>query len=1000
MEEPQRKEYAAVGLLTLATAALIASWIASGYRAHPVKAKRQKPPETESLSRDPWPTHAALATASQLQSSNNILTHAAPPNDYHDAFRPGLLGRDSPRLREAEIEADVSRMLASHQAVEHPSAHRSLNPLIDYVSRRPVGPIACRAFLPASCVRWLPPLANLDDVDQRLELVVLYPQPPRWTAGAARRSLALRKTKTPQLQTENWRLFGWDTIEPARKLGRWRGRVDLPELPTWNLSSPKQLAAQPEKGSTGEGPIISSPPSLAEPRVADSTERLAMKPRRKSNQPPRFELRPRNTPRPTKPAANKAADDAQQSAWISPTALLEKLHELAGKPATATWAIRVESLIRAIANAMSESESAEQTLQDLESARLDGIDLANELARQQTSAGLASELRRACHAIDRRASAWKIASELRAREASIRPVIVGSNQRLRERLLAVLNATAADSSQMESLSMRDRSDRWRRYLMTDRLSGLLEAPDATPIADRRRLAADIARRISSAVLTPSQRRFVESGPIAALGDELQVWGGPPTDTTQTLVSLEAYELSRSPRLAQRIVNDTRMLGASSTALHRDLAEQIEQKYRNANLRVAVSDQLLRRYLPPPQPTVEPVHTRIAGALVRGQAYTQTNLSVRLLPDPFVWRFGLEARGTVQSRTFANPGPVVFRNRSATTFLGRKLITVERRGMRTAPAVCEANSRMQLVGLSTDYDNVPLLGNVVRSRALDEQASRRPLARRQSENRVSTRVSRSLDEQSAPMLAKLKQRYSTSVLDRADALGLTVEPVELRTTQSRLIARMRVANDRQLAAHTPRNRAPSDSLASLQLHESVLNNMLGGLGVEGKVRTPAELQKLVQDRLQLPERPVEESEKKIKLLFASDEPLRIMLDGGRAELVLSIREMVVDRGRYKNFKVHAFYEPEAEGIEARLVRSGGIQIEGRMRAAKRVQLHGVFNQVFHEDRALPLLELPEGGEPRLAGLMVTQLVIGDGWLGLAIGPAADGQRVATVGKYVR
>jgi len=995
MEQALRKEYGAVALLMLATAALVASLIASGYRTPPERAIAPPPPTDDGLTAVPWPTHAAVATSSASHGGDTQLARIESSAGYGDALKPGLLSSVH-RLDGAEIEADISRLLARYNSTSPPAAGRTLPLRIDFVSRRPVGPLRPDGNLMTDLQRWLPALTPFAYEPQPLELNVLLPGRPRWTAGAARRKLAKQR-----IDANNWRLFGWETIRPVQRLGRWWAGYRRPELPKFSFFA----SAGHWQAGTDE-PTITSPRSLGGPRLTDSSERLAMAPRRKSNQPAQLRLRRRESPRqqqlPLRASASGPLPEFGESP-IQPTALLNQLHDLASEAATATWARRAESLVQRIVTASAQNEPIASSLDELQAMVDEGLQKADALASEPENAGLAARLRRACHAIDRRAAAWKIAGELRAREASILPIASNAHDRLRERLVAVLAATDATSSSLSEgrpVSIQERGDRWRRYLMTDRLTGLLDAPQKVRIADRRQLAADICRRISSNVLTKHQRQFVETGPIAALGDELFAWGGPPTDTTQTLVSLEQYETSRSPRLAQQIVRDTRVLSASSTALHRKLADQIEQKYRNANLRVAVTSHMLQRYLPSPPPRVDPVHDRIAGALVRGRATTHTSLSVRLLPDPFLWRFGLEARGAVQSRTFANPGPVVMRNRASTTFFGRKLITVEPTGLRSAPAVCSADSRMQLVGLSTDYDNVPLLGSVVRSRALDEQASRRGLARRQSEDRVSTRVRQSLDEQSGPMLSKLQQRYSASVLDRAAALGLRVEPVEMRTTESRLIARMRVAGDRQLAAHTPRNRAPSDSVASLQLHESLINNILSEIGVSGKPRTPAELQQLVQDRLQLPEKPLEAIDKKIKVLFADEEPLRILLNGGRAELVLSIREMVVDRSRYHNFKVHAFYEPVAEGIEAMMARSGGIQIEGRMRAAKRVQLHGVFNQVFHEDRTLPLLKLPAGGEPRLAGLMVTQLVIGDGWLGLAIGPAAGGQRVAEVGRYVR
>ena len=74
-----------------------------------------------------------------------------------------------------------------------------------------------------------------------------------------------------------------------------------------------------------------------------------------------------------------------------------------------------------------------------------------------------------------------------------------------------------------------------------------------------------------------------------------------------------------------------------------------------------------------------------------------------------------------------------------------------------------------------------------------------------------------------------------------------------------------------------------------------------------------------------------------------------------------------------------------GLEAEFVRDGALGIEGRIRTGERARMHGVFNKVLSEDRKLPIVRLNDPHDERLAGLMITQLVLEDGWIGLAIGP---------------
>jgi hypothetical protein len=50
------------------------------------------------------------------------------------------------------------------------------------------------------------------------------------------------------------------------------------------------------------------------------------------------------------------------------------------------------------------------------------------------------------------------------------------------------------------------------------------------------------------------------------------------------------------------------------------------------------------------------------------------------------------------------------------------------------------------------------------------------------------------------------------------------------------------------------------------------------------------------------------------------------------------------------------------------------------------LHSVFGKLLPKDQEVPVLAAKLGDDPRFAGLMVTQLVIDDGWVALSLGPA--------------
>ena len=65
-------------------------------------------------------------------------------------------------------------------------------------------------------------------------------------------------------------------------------------------------------------------------------------------------------------------------------------------------------------------------------------------------------------------------------------------------------------------------------------------------------------------------------------------------------------------------------------------------------------------------------------------------------------------------------------------------------------------------------------------------------------------------------------------------------IAAQTTVDRAIMRLRLAGDEQVGSHTPRPQAPADSLASVQIHESVLRNVVERLNLDGRTFTLPQL----------------------------------------------------------------------------------------------------------------------------------------------------------------
>lgn len=675
-----------------------------------------------------------------------------------------------------------------------------------------------------------------------------------------------------------------------------------------------------------------------------------------------------------------------------PEELIADLVELSKRPVTHDWA---EQVLRRL-EPLTELPQGPDTV--------DGLRELSDLARKGREQGLiTSELEtrtrllRTAASLQRRLPVWQamLDSHLAsAAELENRPVD-GSQ------LTPILHEIAA------LLAGSEAGTHWRSYLHLDGLAELATTrsseADLPPSvrATQRELAQRTLARMADTRLSEAQQSFLTSEPFVALEQELRRWTPGPVRLSRLASVIELYETKPTMRYAQALAEFRQRMRWSKEPGLRELAKHLEQAYRNPNLRMAVTGDLLNRLTPKAEPVVSPVRDHVAGADIRGRAKTTTHVSVRLTPDPNAWRIALEADGKVRSNTYSDTWPARVRNAGNLQFEAEKEIVITREGLKTAPAEATASGRNRLVGVDSSFEPVPLLGPIVEgiARQKHSRSSRSAMSRvkRKVVREAETRMDRVADSR----MKEIEAGFQQYVLGPIETLALAAEPVDLYTTEKRAVMRLRMANQSQLGAYTPRPSAPSDSLASLQLHESALNNAVRGLELDGRRMSAGELHALLSLKLtgSVGELPAD-LPARAKIEFAQHDAVRVRCDGDRLEVCLAFAELARGRDRIRNFEVHTFFKPQLEGLQVKLVRDGTLQFSGpRLRTGPRVILHSVFGRLLQNAEEVPLLAERIQTDPRFEGLMVTQLVIEDGWIALAMGPYHP-QRVAWRTREVR
>lgn len=712
--------------------------------------------------------------------------------------------------------------------------------------------------------------------------------------------------------------------------------VDAPTLQAEALEAADPFAAPPAAGDGGL--TLEAPLAPAAPPLVDSAA--------------------------SEPVDNATADAEDRPTGLipPPLALLDDLETLMQECDAHEWALAAWQESRTLA-AQQDAALATESLERLRS-------LARQPLSPKLSQHAATRQRRAQWALERRLDIW---------HAVLLAQLEGSVPAEREPALAVAHAVRRVDAR---LAASPNGAGWRRYFGLDALLALATSEGAS--ADEiRRATNNLLARSQNPRLDDRQRRFLNSDPWAALRRAARTWAAEQFSPRELLAAIERYEQTGGAADARFVAEQSRRLFWSRDPHLRRLGEKLEQRFRNANLRMVVQADLANRLLPPQPVTESPVYDTVLGVPTRGTSTTATDVSVRFVPDATQIHTVFEIQGLVDSATRSTSGPASFRSASHSDFLASKPVLLGPSGLRFEPSQVSVDTNLRLLSLDTDYDGVPLVGSLVRNMAENQHHENQPQARAEIRRKVAAKSTRQIDEQTEERLEKLVERARNRVWDPLTGLGLKPRPVQLTSETERALARLRLADAEQLAAHTPRPQAPAASLASVQAHESAFNNVFEKLDLDGREFTLPELQQYLAERLKLPAWKAAEPEEEVWLQFAAHDPVRVRFQDGLVEIRLSFAEFIRGNNRWQNFTALVRYRPSTEGLQAQLAREGIIELIGP-ELRHRTQLQVIFNKVFARNKPLSVLGDRLAEDPRLAGLEVTQFLADEGWLGLAIG----------------
>jgi hypothetical protein len=590
----------------------------------------------------------------------------------------------------------------------------------------------------------------------------------------------------------------------------------------------------------------------------------------------------------------------------------------------------------------------------------------------------------AVHGLYRRVAVWQPIWEISAANESTWMV---SDEPLSPSLASALAASKND------IAASGDEQGWNEYLLMDQID-IAITPGATP--DRAVLAQRFLSRLEWHGLAPEHRVWLQRDSIIRLADAIRPWAHEAIDYTHLLRQIERQESDAIDLAGIDIASAVQSLRFAQSSKAVSVADAIDTYYRNANVRIAISQAMLQRLVPAIDPKTVPVRTSMMGSRVRGISRIESDLRVALKPSPNTWSIELNTVGGVTTKSTASKGPVAIRTAGKANFVATTPITVTPAGIDVGNSSVQTQGRQRLRGIETEYDGWPLVGALVRGIATNRYESMSGRSNAVTNNKIKQEVSSEVNQQLETKLGAATEQVSQLILGPLTKLSLDPQVTDLQTTDQRLLARYRLAGDWQMGAFTPRPRAPESSLMSLQIHQSALNNVLERL-------VPRDEPMLIRDMVkqgaetfgQEPTIPSDIPDD-VSIQFAKTRPVTVEIEDGLVWITL--RVMRLEKGDdvdLTQFIVRAAYKPQVNGMSACLVRDGHLRISGpRMSMRERLPVRAIFNKVLSINHPLALTLPQLADHPAVENLAISQLELREGWIAIAISEQ-DAPRIALI-----
>lgn len=495
----------------------------------------------------------------------------------------------------------------------------------------------------------------------------------------------------------------------------------------------------------------------------------------------------------------------------------------------------------------------------------------------------------------------------------------------------------------------------------------------------------IAYKIEKTPMTESQRALFKKPTLASWASLILGMAADATNGEALLFAFEHYENVAGSQAGRSLQQLALRMTTSQSEVCRLYGRAVDVIYDNPNVKAYVSEALINRLLPVRDPEFAVVQETILNNPVVGRRRVDTQVSIKLRPDPERLLMDLNITGRVHANTSSAVFSAKLHNESYANYRGVKALEWRDTGVAYSPAVVTAASSNRLNAVETGVDFVPLVGDLARGLTRSQYQSQQTAIEAESEAKIVKETRARFDQESNERFDALNEQLRNGFFKNLANLGLSLKTQRSRTTDDWLLASMRFGTDYALGCQSTEPPTLQGAFADVKVHESSINSFLGQLDLGGRKMTPRETLDFIADRLNKPGlKDVEIEESELSYTFAKSDPVTVRFFEDRVCIVLRFDEMTLGKKTWEDIEVQASYRPTlSEEDRPMLVRDGAIELYGPASVMEQIPIRTVFSKIFQAQRPLELRVAAMAQDERFAGLAIGLCRVSRGWFAISM-----------------